>query len=72
MSLAVTMGQGRPASHQREMGMGPVSAEAGVSRDSPAPTAGQFFLFWGQSRTHCNLLFHYFLSKYDFGLTKAA
>ena len=74
VSLAAAVGQGRPASPQRKTGKGPKSAEAGVSRDSPAPTAGQFFLLGG-SATHplqsASLFFITFLSKYDFRLTKS-
>ena len=64
VSLAAAVGQGRPASPQRKTGKGPKSAEAGVSRDSPAPTAGQFFLLGGsathplQSASSFSLLFY--------------
>lgn len=63
VSLAAAVGQGRPASPQRKTGKGPKSAEAGISRDSPAPTAGQFFLLGGVS-THCNLLLSFSLLFY--------
>lgn len=75
VSLAVAVGQGRPASPQRKTGTGPKSAEAGISRDSPAPTAGQFFLLAGVSHAPtaiCFFLFHYILSKYNFRLNKKA
>ena len=64
VSLAVAVGQGRPASHQRETGTGPESAEAGVSRDSPAPTAGQFFLFWGAAMHPLQSTSFFFITFY--------